>query len=408
MTFTGLQLLVALATLAPPQSHDTIYLSLGQAREVAHSEAPSARAAQARLDIARGASRSLATYPHNPRAEVKTAGLIDPGGSGDYEARLSQEFEWAGQSGLRSAVARSSETSAAADYDRSMSLFAAEVDIAFYALLAATEKARVWDEAAALGRALREAVDAERREGAGTLLDANLAGIQAARAEVASYSARADVTAAAGTLARLLGLDPTAPIVPSGGAGGPTALPPIETWMEEAMQARADLSAARYRIEEAEARSSLATRSAIPNVDLAAVASRAAETAPTTLGLNVSVGLPLWNRNQGARDEAQARIRLRSEEERDLALGVRAEVSAAWERTNAAVAGLALYDSDVLAQARENRSLLDRARSAGQLDLATTVVLQSQVIEAELDYWDVWLGARVAEASLHAAVGRGF
>jgi hypothetical protein len=66
---------------------------------------------------------------------------------------------------------------------------------------------------------------------------------------------------------------------------------------------------------------------------------------------------------------------------------------------------MTLYESSVLEQARANRGLLERARSAGRLDLPTTLVLQSQLIEAEVAYWDVWLEVRLAETALDAAVG---
>jgi hypothetical protein len=41
------------------------------------------------------------------------------------------------------------------------------------------------------------------------------------------------------------------------------------------------------------------------------------------------------------------------------------------------------------------------------MDLPTMLQVQGQLVEAELAYWDVWLEARLAEAALRAAAGRG-
>ena len=65
-----------------------------------------------------------------------------------------------------------------------------------------------------------------------------------------------------------------------------------------------------------------------------------------------------------------------------------------------------LRDPSARPDARANRALLERARAEGRIDLPTMLVLQSQLIEAELAYWDAWLEERLAETALDAAVGR--
>ena len=64
-----------------------------------------------------------------------------------------------------------------------------------------------------------------------------------------------------------------------------------------------------------------------------------------------------------------------------------------------------MYEERVLGPVESNRQLLERARASGQLDLPTALLLQSQLWEAELAYWNVWLAEQSARVALNAAVG---
>jgi len=83
------------------------------------------------------------------------------------------------------------------------------------------------------------------------------------------------------------------------------------------------------------------------------------------------------------------------------------ELATARDWLAAAEQALAIYRSDVLEPVRVNRRLLERAREAGRLDLPTTLLLQRQLLESELAFWDAWLEERSARAELLAASGGG-
>ena len=155
---------------------------------------------------------------------------------------------------------------------------------------------------------------------------------------------------------------------------------------EADLSVRPDLRAAAARVEEAEAYSSLARRDLIPTVGLAAVATRAAQSAPTSFGIRPAIRLPFWQRGQGDRDRRDAELFLRREEQRAAELGARMELGTARDRLAAAEQALAIYRSDVLEPALVNRRLLERAREAGRLDLPTTLLLQRQLLESELAF----------------------
>jgi hypothetical protein len=73
-----------------------------------------------------------------------------------------------------------------------------------------------------------------------------------------------------------------------------------------------------------------------------------------TLSFGVSIGLPLFNRNQGARAEAETAI-VQAERRRAFAENrVRADVSAAYARFRAAEAAVSTFERDVIARSEAN------------------------------------------------------
>jgi cobalt-zinc-cadmium efflux system outer membrane protein len=178
-----------------------------------------------------------------------------------------------------------------------------------------------------------------------------------------------------------------------------------EEMVEMALAQRPDVLAALAQVDLAEKERRLASREAIPNLDFGSVIDRNARDAQTTYGLRLSLPIPIWNRNQGRREEARATEELRSIQLTELELRVRGEVLLAVESFRTATAELEILTANVLEPARENRALLQRAYEAGQMDLPTTLILQTQQIGAELSCWESWLRQRIALAELEAAVG---
>ena len=104
MSFRGWTALV-LAILAvhpvvgftPATAQESVLLTRAEARVLALESAPPFQAARAAGEAARGAARTDRVYPCNPTAEWKGVETLDPGGSENYEAVVSQQIEWAGQ-----------------------------------------------------------------------------------------------------------------------------------------------------------------------------------------------------------------------------------------------------------------------------------------------------------------------
>jgi cobalt-zinc-cadmium efflux system outer membrane protein len=122
-------------------------------------------------------------------------------------------------------------------------------------------------------------------------------------------------------------------------------------------------------------------------------------------GFQVAVPVPLWNRNGGLMDAARGQAEAAEAERTATELRIRTEVAASLEAARAANEELAVFDSQVLRPARDNQRLLETAFTEGRFDLPTVLLLRTQLLDAEVGYWDAWEADRAASAALRAAVG---
>ena len=395
---------------ATPPPSDTLLLTRGDARALALTSSPRGLVIRAEAEAARGAARTDRVYPFNPTAEVKGTEALDPGGFGNYEAVFSQEIEWAGQWFVRRAAGGHATTAAQLDEEDAIRGFLMEVDLAFFRLRAAEERHRVALEGAELARSLRDAVQARFQEGAISALDLNLAVMVAGRAEAAGLAARNNLNRACQAARDALGLEAgTVVRTREDSPPDPEALGALrsDSLVQRALANRPDLLAARAREEEARNRRRLASMKAIPNIDVGAVLDRGSADAPTTYGLRFAIPIPLWNRNQGERQQTQALEERAQALAREVEIRVEGEVLTALDAFRTATEELDLFESAVLEPARENRTLLQRAFELGRMDLPTVLLLETQQVESEMAYWESWLRQREALAGLEAAVGGG-
>jgi len=210
-------------------------------------------------------------------------------------------------------------------------------------------------------------------------------------------------------LAQLSGWPVTTPPVPAGTVDSPREPPPLEHLHATAREHLPSLRAASARIEEAEARAALASRSGWPRPSVGVQYRR--EGNPTSEGPYnvvmgaVSVPIPTFQQNQGDRAGARADVTVAQAEleaaERLLEGQIaeaRSEVVAAAQRTLA-------YGTEILPRFEENLTLLRRAFELGEIDLLALSMgrerflrIQSDALGAQQDYF-------VALAGLERVVG---
>ena len=393
------------ASAQAPTGSDTLRVTLAEAQRRALEANATFLAASQEIAISRGALRQTRLLI-NPEAEAEAPAAFSGGALDRYEARVSQEMEWAGQRGLRVDAAELGVRRAESDVRHARRDLLADVSRAFYAAVAARRRADVAQEVLALNERLAVAVQIQADEGEISVLEANLAGIEVGRTRARLLAARRLATTAELALSRLLGLPPGTPIsliasdtIASAGSLDPDSL------VADALRARSDLAARRAESEQADVLARLARREAIPNVRVGGLAGRDESTDAMDFGVVVALPLPLWNRNQGLIEQRDAEAR-RAELQLEAAeLRIRTEVLEAWNRYVAAREEALLLREQVLGPAHANQALLTAAYEAGRIDLPTLVLLRNQLLDAELDYWEAWFGLNEAHTDLQAATG---
>ena len=392
---------------------DTLRLTLAEAQRLSLARNPSFLAEREEREIARGDLWQARVFLPNPQLEFEAPGTASDGGFGRYEAMLSQEIEWAGQRGLRIDVAESGVRRAAQQVRDAARLTVAETSIAYYAALAANRRLVVAEEIFASNERLLAAVRTQVREGEISRLEGSLAEIEVARARARVFAARREATSAELELKSSVGLPPDAVIALSDELPEPPDATALrrDSLVQTALQRRPDLAARSAAVTEMQSTVRLARREAIPNLEISSLAEREDASGRSSFGVGVGLPFPLWNRNQGTVARLRAEVQQATWSKNATELRIRSEVADAYQSYLAASAESEIFERDVLQPAQENQRLLETAYREGKIDLPALLLLRSQLLDAELSYWDAWLARRRSLVELDAAtasIGSGF
>lgn len=389
-----------------PDMSATVPLTLDEARRLALRRNPDYLAVTQRLAEAEADRVTASTYPWNPELGVEGPGAFSTGSIGRYEARLSQEIEWAGQTGLRSRAAEYGSAAAGGEVRDATRRLLLAMEVAYAELVAARNRREVAKEIRVLNERLQNAVRIQLDEGEVSLLQANLVEIESGRGRARELEEEQAVRTAEIELAALLGLAPDTPIEPA--EDGDVVPPAADALVEEALMAmalerRPDVEAALASVERSRTLDRLANREALPSLRVQGIAERDAPGAELRWGVGLSLGIPIFDRNRGLRLRRDAELRAANLRHEGALLRVRADVRDALQTYRAASLELETYESSVLEPTGRSQPLLEAAYTAGKLNLEALLLLRNQLLDAELGSWAAWARHRRAWATLRAA-----
>jgi cobalt-zinc-cadmium efflux system outer membrane protein len=183
-----------------------------------------------------------------------------------------------------------------------------------------------------------------------------------------------------------------------------------------ALRSRPDLRLARLNEEVAEAGLKLARASASP--DLTAftrysVSRSAFEDTPVgvihdrdkTLTFGVSVGIPIFNRNQGNKAEAAALISQARTRREFLEQIIRSEVQSAYARYEAARSAALTFEQGVIGRSSENIRVIRAAYELGQFQITDLLSEQRRLLDSQREYTETLTEQYRALADIQAALG---
>lgn len=401
----GLLLCMFLASVAGAEER---ILTIEEAIRLAHGNNPDVRTFAATVEAAKarlaGASAFLQT---NPGLTVTAGPRSSPAGqSVDHSVQVLQEFEIAGQRGARIDASRAALESTEAQAHALRAETTARVRDAFARALAAEQRSALAGEALALAQQGAGAADERFRAGAAALLEVNTARVELGRAVRAQGEADRRRAETFAELHLLLGIDPLDELTLRGNLGGPEPIPETGDVLQEALERRGEVRAAKRSLDSARAEARLASREAIPSLKIGASYAREEESDTTILQGVVTIDLPFFNRNKAARGAAAARVSQLETAVQATDRRIRQEVVTALARVRAAQASANGYAGDVVNAMEGNMGLITESYRAGKIDFLQLLLIRRQTLEARREHIDVQEELSAARAQLGRALGR--
>ena len=399
-------ILIAFGILLSAQSAFT--MTLGEAVETALKSNPEIQAvrleegaAQGRLDQAGLLLKS------NPVIEgsVSRKDTLPEGGEKvkNYGLRLSQEFELAGQRGLRVDAARSSREKANQDIRERERVLIAEVKDAFARALATKRKIELAEEAVKLQEELVASAAVKFQTGDISALEQNLADVELGKARRERVLAERERREALLGLQEILGVKTSPTFSVEGELPAEAPVMPDKEKIREAAFLRPDVQSASAEAGQAKAAMKLAGREAIPSVTVSGFYNK--DDRLNEAGVMLSFPLPLFDRKQADRKEAAAKAGQALIKQASLERSLDREIEVAHANLAAAAEELSLFKKDVLSKAMENLGLMNLAFKEGKFGFFEVRLAQKDTIDAQFAYLESQLRLQLALNAWEKATG---
>ncbi len=371
------------------------------------------------IDRARARLRQAGLRPNPSLDFERQNGVFNSPGESSTSVGFTLPLELAGQRGRRIDFARVAlEASAAEVADRERRL-ASEVRLAYAEALAAVRELEVTQSLNTVDVETARIVEVRMNEGDAAPLELNLLRAEVDRLRARRVLIEGRLQASVLKLKQLTGIPAdellrlretlAAPLLPDPPAS-------LEAAVEIALRTRPDLKFARLAEEVAQAGYRLAKAEAAPQVT---AFTRYGQTSSafdeTPIGFlqdrdklfsfGVSITLPVLNRNQGAKAEAQLAI-TQAQRRREFAESVvRAEVASAYRRYEAAQASFQIYEQGVIARSAQNVRTMRAAYEAGAFRISELLAEQRRLIDSQREMTEALTERYRALAEMQAALG---
>jgi len=380
-------------------------IDFSAALELAKKNNPDWKSAEQEVEIARGKlTTARLISPFNPVLEGQAGPRNIPGEKigADYGVGVSMELEVAGQRGLRIGEAEKNLQRAEAAYKDFARTFTAKLARAFYQALFARERVSLVRRVESLNQRLHEVTRIKFEAGDVSGLELNVAAVRYGRSRKETLDGERELRRALLELRRLLGVEES--IAPVGEL--PITAPPVslQQALERARANRPDLAAKSRELERAESEIALRRREIFPNPSVGVFFNREATGDKTVLG-GLSIPLPFFNRRQGELESLEARKVQARAELLALEKEIRKEVDQVLNQWATASESFQLFQKEIIERIEENFKLLEAAYRERKIDFPQVIIMENDLITANLAYLDTTLALREAAIKLQEVTG---
>lgn len=384
--------------------------------------ASNAELAAARLDIERARARlRQAGLRPNPTLDFEqtTGRFTGAAGESEISVGLAVPLELGGKRRRRIELARAEFEAAGAEVADRERRLTNEVR-AFYAeALASIRELGTLEELNNLDLQTTRFVQARVNEGETAPIELNQLRVEVERLRSRRSLVEGRLQASLLRLKSLTGVPANELVRLREDIASPGLAPPpvsLESAIEIALRSRPDLKLARLNVEVAQAGLRLARSYGVPDVTPFTRYSQGRSVFDNTpvgvltdrdklLTFGVSVGIPVFNRNQGAKAEATAAISQAERRLEFLDAVVRSEVQSAFARYEAARAAVSTFEQGVIPRSAENIRTIRAAYQIGAFSITDLLVEQRRLVDAQREFTEALAEQYRALADIQAAIG---
>lgn len=383
--------------------------------------ASNAELAAVRLDIERGRARlqQAALWP-NPTVDFEqTTGRLT-GSAGERETSIgfALPLELGGKRQRRVDLARAELDAAEAEIADRERRLTAEVRAAYAEAMAAIREIEIIENLNNLDVQTVRIVEARVNEGESAPLESNLLRVEVERLKARRALVEGRLEAAMLRLKNLAGIHPSEALrlgEDLAAPGLPDPLASLEAAVDVALRTRPDLRLARLTEEVAQAGLRLARAQATPDVTAFSKYTMNRSVFDNTpvgvlrdrdrlLSFGVSVSIPVFSCNQGAKAEAEAAILQTRRRREFVETMVRSEVASAYARYHAAQAAMDTLREGVLARSQQNIRAVRGAYEVGAFRITDLLVEQRRYVDSQREFIEAMAERYRALADLQVAM----
>jgi cobalt-zinc-cadmium efflux system outer membrane protein len=349
----------------------------------AENTSPILQEAAAEVAVQRGRAYQAGLYPNL----VLEGGSQQWGGSqSQYQMTIQQEFVTKGKLKLDRAAIMREVRQAELRFNRTRYDLLTDVRQGFYSTLTAQRRLQTIEELMQIVRRSAEAARSLEKGGEGSRGDTLLLELEFERTDVALQNAAVNLLANQRQLAATLG-DPDLKI---GRLEGDLLqlLPdyPFELTEQGILTRNALVQAAQVEIDRNRVLLQRAVVEPFPNITAGGGYLTEVQRPHDQAYLSLSMPLPIWNKNQGGIQAAQASIGRATQSLRRTQVELIRELAGATGRFDVARQQVAKYEKSILPKARETVKISQQGFKEGQFDLLRVLQSQRALIESQLNY----------------------
>ena len=375
-----------------------------------------------RLDIERGHARlQQAKLRPNPTFDFEqTTGRLT-GSSGERETSIgfALPLEIGGKRQRRIDLAQAELRAAEAEVADRERRLTAEVRTAYAEALAAVRELQITEELTNIDVQTSRIVEVRVNEGDSAPLEHNLLRVEIERLNARRALVEGRLQGALLKLKSLSGVPPGETLRLREELAAPDfATPPdsLAAALDIALRTRPDLTLARLNEEAAQAGLRLARAQAAPDITAFSKYTTNRSVFDNTpvgvlsdrdrlLSFGVSVSIPLFNRNQGAKAEAEIAITQAQRRREFTEQLVRAEVASAYGRYQAAQAASNIFRQGVLDRSAQNIKAIRGAYEVGAFRVTDLLSEQRRFVDSQREFTEALAEYYRALADLQSAMG---